>query len=284
MTTADTSTSTSTSSPAAGDVTTEERALEGPHGPLRVRLYRPAKATGPGLLWLHGGGFSGGDLDMPEADWVSRSFAEHGIFRLGDAVASGVPQIWEQLESEHGVTAGAVSPMNAANRLRDAAFFVPDPWTPTMPAGSWLLRKLSNAVSQVVNDNAASRITAESLFFLLLGVLRYARLVNYPAYLKLVLGVLRRPWNKVRFLDLFLSDVFVDLTRAKRPGFCTLFVNGAAHLQHHYLLNSPMVADSGTSVASRRIRRRAVSALAQPMSRALRIAVPRKWKRQVEKE
>jgi acetyl esterase/lipase len=79
MTTADTSTSTSTSSPAAGDVTTEERALEGPHGPLRVRLYRPAKATGPGLLWLHGGGFSGGDLDMPEADWVSRSFAEHGI-------------------------------------------------------------------------------------------------------------------------------------------------------------------------------------------------------------
>ena len=182
----------------------------------------------------------------PWIQWVTAhtgmSFSEHGIFRLGDAVESGVPQIWEQLEAEFGVRAGAVSPMNAANRLRNAAFFVPDPWTPTKASGPWLLRKLSDAVAQAVNDNATSRITPKSLFFLFLGVLRYARLANYGAYLKLVAGLASRRWNKVSFLDLFLSDVFVNLTRAKRPGFCTLFINGAAHLQHHYLLNSPVVA------------------------------------------
>lgn len=182
----------------------------------------------------------------PWIQWVTahtgRRFSEHGIFRLGDAVDSGVPQIWEQLESEHGVKAGAISPMNAANRLCDPAFFVPDPWTPTSAAGSWLLQGLSEAVSQAVNDNAQKRITPRSLCFLLLGLARYARVANYGAYLRLVAGVFTRPWNRVRFLDLFLSDIFVSLTRAKRPGFCTLFVNGAAHLQHHYMLSSPLVA------------------------------------------
>ncbi|MDQ0644175.1 alpha/beta hydrolase [Microbacterium murale] len=56
-----------------------ERELDGPHGSLRVRTYAPSAATGPGLVWVHGGGFAGGELDMPEGDWVSRSFAERGI-------------------------------------------------------------------------------------------------------------------------------------------------------------------------------------------------------------
>jgi len=53
--------------------------LDGPHGPLGVRVYAPEAPTGPGLVWLHGGSFAGGDLDMPEADWVARRFATHGV-------------------------------------------------------------------------------------------------------------------------------------------------------------------------------------------------------------
>lgn len=47
-----------------------------------VRVY-PADAAAsrpaPGLVWAHGGGFAAGDLDMPEADWVARAFAAHGV-------------------------------------------------------------------------------------------------------------------------------------------------------------------------------------------------------------
>ena len=45
-----------------------------------VRVY-PAQgsATGDLVVWTHGGGFQWGDLDMPEADWVSRAFAARGI-------------------------------------------------------------------------------------------------------------------------------------------------------------------------------------------------------------
>ncbi|MEQ6897810.1 alpha/beta hydrolase [Microbacterium sp. KR10-403] len=61
------------------NVQVSDRTLEGPHGPLPVRIYAPVEATGPGLVWLHGGAFAGGDLDMPEADWVSRRLAAEGI-------------------------------------------------------------------------------------------------------------------------------------------------------------------------------------------------------------
>ncbi|MDJ1114258.1 alpha/beta hydrolase fold domain-containing protein [Microbacterium dauci] len=46
-----------------------------------VRVYPAglAERPTPGLLWLHGGGFAGGDLDMPEADHVARTLASAGI-------------------------------------------------------------------------------------------------------------------------------------------------------------------------------------------------------------
>ncbi|MDQ0895952.1 alpha/beta hydrolase [Agromyces ramosus] len=41
-----------------------------------VRVYPAGEPT---LVWAHGGGFAGGDLDMPEADWVARALSERGI-------------------------------------------------------------------------------------------------------------------------------------------------------------------------------------------------------------
>jgi acetyl esterase len=46
-----------------------------PHGPVPVRVYEPPageRTARPCLIWAHGGGFLGGDLDMREADWTAR--------------------------------------------------------------------------------------------------------------------------------------------------------------------------------------------------------------------
>src|SRR4051812_10555493 len=76
----------------------EDRTLAGPHGPLGVRIYVPPAPAGPGLVWLHGGGFAGGDLDMPEADWVARQFAERGVTVVSvDYQRAPLPQAWAEM-------------------------------------------------------------------------------------------------------------------------------------------------------------------------------------------
>lgn len=60
--------------PEPTDAATEDLVIDGPHGPIPVRVYRPAsgEASGVGLVWIHGGAFVAGDLDMPEGDLVAR--------------------------------------------------------------------------------------------------------------------------------------------------------------------------------------------------------------------
>jgi acetyl esterase len=56
----------------------------GPHGDVPVRVYGPRDGDRPCLVWLHGGAFRMGDLDMPEADWTARQVAA----RAGAVVVS----------------------------------------------------------------------------------------------------------------------------------------------------------------------------------------------------
>jgi acetyl esterase len=55
-------------------VAVEDRTVAGPHGPVPVRLYGRHDAS-RALLWLHGGGFHGGSVDMPEAHVVATELA-----------------------------------------------------------------------------------------------------------------------------------------------------------------------------------------------------------------
>lgn len=177
----------------------------------------------------------------PWIQWVTAhtglSYEEHGIFRLGDIVDTDIPQIWEQVETM-GFRVGAVSPMNAKFRMKDPAFFLPDPWTKTDTVAPLPFRRLNEAVSQAVNDNAQSRVTPKSMIDLLFGTTLAAAPGNLTSYMRYVAQAKAKPWNKPLFLDRLLADLFIKLVRSKKADFATLFLNAGAHIQHHYLFSS----------------------------------------------
>ena len=72
--------STYRSDPALAAIETRDIAVTGPHGDVPTRLYcHPTEPTRGGFVWVHGGGFAAGDLDMAQAHWVSLSLAARGF-------------------------------------------------------------------------------------------------------------------------------------------------------------------------------------------------------------
>lgn len=178
------------------------------------------------------------ELLEPWIQWVSVSLGlearDHGVSRLGDIVKVDNPQLFEEIE-DLGYTVAALSPMNVANRLKQSSFFIPDPWTSTPVSGNWLDRNIYHSLKQAVNDNSNEKIEKKSLFYLILGLLRFSSTKNWISCLSLAKKSRTKRWNKAIFLDYFLSDYF--LSRSKNYDFKIIFLNSLAHLQHHYYKN-----------------------------------------------
>jgi hypothetical protein len=177
----------------------------------------------------------------PWIQWASVNtalpFSEHKIFRLGDAVYSENNQIFEGIE-EKGYKVGAISPMNVVNKLKNPSYFIPDPWTDTPSDQTRSSKQLTEVLRQTVNDNASGKISFKNYFYLLINFLRFCSIRLLPTYISLILRSRKRKWCKALFLDLLLSDVHKRKYAKAKPHFSTLFLNGFAHIQHHYFLNS----------------------------------------------
>lgn len=177
----------------------------------------------------------------PWIQWVTAHtglpYDRHRTLRLGDIANSDLEQIWEKLEAS-GVTVGAISPINAANRTCRSPFFVPDPWTKTPVSGGWVLRQLSAALGQAVGENAQQKLSPATLLRLALALSTHFRGSTIGELASHVLNRRAQLWRAPMFLDRFLADVFVCQWRRHRPGFASLFLNAAAHIQHHYMFSS----------------------------------------------
>ena len=188
----------------------------------------------------------------PWIQWVSaytgKTFAEHGVFRLGDAVnlPSGTTQIFGELE-KLGCSVGAVAPMNARNDLANPCYFIPDPWTDTSPDTSGFSRRFTAMLRQTVNDNAQGNITLGSLLTLAEAAIRSFSLSGSSKLISLIFRALRRPWLKALVLDYLIHIVHRHLVSSHKPDVSFVFLNAGAHIQHHYFLNSRF---SGSSNAN----------------------------------
>ena len=134
------------------DVAIEDRVIPGPHGDISIRIYRPRGEVRRTLMWLHGGGFTGGDLDMLEAHVVSAELATRAdalVVSVGYRLANDATRYPVPVDDVHaawlwltegdgsallpsgttalgGASAGAALALTTAIRLRDQARHGPD--------------------------------------------------------------------------------------------------------------------------------------------------------------
>ena len=182
----------------------------------------------------------------PWIQWVSahtgKTYEQHKVFRLGDVVTApeSLTQIFEILE-QGGLKVGAISPMNARNRLSNPAYYIPDPWTDTPPDNSKFSKRLTSMMRQSVNDNSANKLTASSILTLIESVFRSFELKGSITLVKHVASAVKNKWYRSLVLDQLLHLVHVALWKKHKPDVSFVFLNAGAHIQHHYFLNSSVL-------------------------------------------
>lgn len=178
----------------------------------------------------------------PWIQWVSihtgKTYSEHGVFRLGDIVNTKPKQIFEILE-ERGLKVGAISPMNAHNAMKNPAFFMPDPWTDTPSDDSKFSQRFTAMIRQTVNENATGTISVRSTATIFEAVIRSFSFSKSKKLFQLIKDSLSKPWLKSLVLDQIIHLTHLKLLKRTQPDVSFIFLNAGAHIQHHYLLNSP---------------------------------------------
>lgn len=170
---------------------------------------------------------------------TGKEFSEHKIFYLGDQALSEIRQHWEILE-ERGISVAAISPINGINNTTNSKLWIPDPWIRTAVSGSYFVNLIHKAIKQGVNNNSQNKIDLIYIFILVFAILININSISAIQYIKLVFNYFfrGRRWVKAVILDRLLADIFLKFCKIHQPKFITVFLNGAAHIQHHYFYNS----------------------------------------------
>jgi hypothetical protein len=183
----------------------------------------------------------------PWIQWTSvylgKKFNQHKIFRLGDIIKyPREKQIFEIIE-DRGYKVGAISPMNAENRLKNPTYFISDPWTNTNSDASDFSKRLSSMLKQTVNDNSTGSLSLNSVLTIIEIIFKTLHYKNTPFLLKIIFSSLIKPWKKSLVLDYLIHLIHIYFIKKKLPNFSSIFLNAGAHIQHHYFYNTKHIRD-----------------------------------------
>ena len=102
--------------------------------------------------------------------------------------------------------------MNAENRLKNPAYFIPDPWTETLSDDSEFSKRLSLLLKQSVNDNSSGKLSFRSLVTIFEIIFKTLHYKNTPFLISLIFFFDYQTLEKitcVRFFDTFSSPTFL---------------------------------------------------------------------------
>jgi Type I phosphodiesterase / nucleotide pyrophosphatase len=177
----------------------------------------------------------------PWIQWVTvhsgLSFAEHGVFDLGEGHKLGRQRLWD-IASDHGMAVWVCGSMNISYREPINGWILPDVWSRGCAPYPDELLPFYNFVRSQVQEHTNTRAALGKST--LIKFLRF--MVSHGLSPATVVAIVKQlveerisgkgRWKRACILDKLQWDLFRGHYRKLRPSLSTFFINSTAHLQH----------------------------------------------------
>lgn len=176
----------------------------------------------------------------PWIQWYSfytgLSYKKHNVFHLGDCLKHNHQTMFDKKFKNKKI--GIFGSMNLSPNKK-FKIYIPDPWTEVQSDKSFSSKMVSGAIKKIVNSNVRLKISIYQVIGLLylIGIPK-----SYSDIRNLISGsraFLRKSRNEIAsYFDLYFTKFCLKSIRKNNLYISLIFLNGFAHIQHHYLLDS----------------------------------------------
>ena len=177
----------------------------------------------------------------PWIQWYSfytgLSLKQHKVHHLGDSLKNNHKTFLDE-SCDKGLKVGTFGSMNLKPH-NELEVFIPDPWSEAISDKSFSSRIVSRTMKKIINKNANLKINISDLIgiIVMIGIPNSARLFNI-IFKSIISFVLKKRYSLASYFDYIFCNYSLKQTKSKKLDLSLIFLNGFAHVQHHYLLSS----------------------------------------------
>tara|TARA_B100002019_G_scaffold291360_1_gene311336 strand:+ start:324 stop:1619 length:1296 start_codon:yes stop_codon:yes gene_type:complete len=178
--------------------------------------------------------------------YVNKDFNSHKTFHLGDCLKMNHQAFTEELVKS-GVQVGFFGSMNLKPNPK-YKIFIPDAWTEAESDNSLSSKVVWKSMRKIIDKNARLKLGLSDIFGLLLMIGIPRNFFDILSCFQSLKSFLTRSRSELASLfDYFFLNYSLRRIKKNNIEFSMVFLNGLAHVQHHYLLNSEFVEGQNPS-------------------------------------
>ena len=180
----------------------------------------------------------------PWIQWYSfysgKEYDKHGIYHLGDCLKKH-HNLFSEQEAIKGKSVGVFGSMNMPPS-KYYNIYIPDPWTNAKSDNSLSSRIVSSTMRQIINSNIKLNISLQHILGLCLLIGFPKSIIDIKMIFKSLLYFFTKSReNLASIFDYFFVKHSIKRILDENLDLSLIFLNGFAHVQHHYFLSSEFV-------------------------------------------
>ncbi len=180
----------------------------------------------------------------PWIQWYSfytgKTYSEHKVFHLGDCNLYD-HEIFTEEFAKKDKAVGIFGSMNLKYSQR-YKIFLPDAWTNTKTDKSYSSILVSKVLKQIINKNTNLRISLFDIIGILMMVGIPKNFYEFKKIFDSLVAFIKKDRTRLASLfDCFFLNYSLRRLKRNNLNLSLIFLNGFAHIQHHFMLSSKFV-------------------------------------------